>query len=208
MNPAAHQVYLNPALRSGLADVSPLAAHRLELVVGERERLVVAESVVAVSGPHLLGDAALLRKILTKRLLNDGSQRATLPGRLRTSPIAESALSCISVGVDPGRARENILSRSRRCSWSPTTNRADKSSTWNDRCMRARQGSYTAYSLGCAIVWAVIMAVLIASRSREKFRTVLPVFGGWWIGWTSATIARYVYPPPKSRPPWARDRRS
>jgi hypothetical protein len=23
------------------------------------------------------------------------------------------------------------------------------------------------------------------------------VFGGWWIGWLSATIARAVYPPPK-----------
>jgi hypothetical protein len=28
----------------------------------------------------------------------------------------------------------------------------------------------------------------------------LPVFGGWWMGWTSATIARYIYPPSKSGP--------
>jgi hypothetical protein len=27
------------------------------------------------------------------------------------------------------------------------------------------------------------------------------VFGGWVIGWTSATIARYIYPPPKTRRP-------
>jgi hypothetical protein len=26
-------------------------------------------------------------------------------------------------------------------------------------------------------------------------------FAGWVLGWTSATIARYVYPPPKSRGP-------
>ena len=42
-------------------------------------------------------------------------------------------------------------------------------------------------------------------RSRqEKFRTLLPVFGGWWMGWTSATIARYVYPPTQSAPPLGR----
>jgi hypothetical protein len=26
-------------------------------------------------------------------------------------------------------------------------------------------------------------------------------FAGWVLGWTSATIARYVYPPPKRRGP-------
>jgi hypothetical protein len=70
--------------------------------------------------------------------------------------------------------------------------------------MNARPGSYTHYSVGCAVVWAVILGV-VAARDREKFRSILPVFGGWWIGWTSATIARYVYPSPKSRPPWASD---
>jgi hypothetical protein len=73
--------------------------------------------------------------------------------------------------------------------------------------MNARPESYTAYSVGCAVVWAVILGA-VAARDKEKFRTILPVFGGWWMGWTSATIARYGYPPPKSRPPWARDRRS
>jgi hypothetical protein len=28
---------------------------------------------------------------------------------------------------------------------------------------------------------------------------ILLVFAGWAIGWLSATIARVVYPPPKSR---------
>jgi hypothetical protein len=48
-------------------------------------------------------------------------------------------------------------------------------------------------------VWAVILGV-VAARDKEKFRTILPVFGGWWMGWTSATIARDVYPPPKAAP--------
>ena len=64
--------------------------------------------------------------------------------------------------------------------------------------MKARPGSYTAYSVGCAVVWAVILGV-VAARDTEKFRTILPVFGGWWMGWTSATIARYVHPPPRPR---------
>lgn len=63
--------------------------------------------------------------------------------------------------------------------------------------MRDRRGTYTAYSLGCAIVWAVLLAVAAMAKT-DKLRTILLVFGGWWLGWTSATIARYVYPPPKS----------
>ncbi|MGH9291960.1 MAG: hypothetical protein ACRDZ6_04160 [Acidimicrobiales bacterium] len=62
--------------------------------------------------------------------------------------------------------------------------------------MRDRPGSYATYGIGCAIVWAVIL--LAAKGKADKLRTIWPVFGGWWIGWTSATIARSVYPPPKS----------
>ena len=57
---------------------------------------------------------------------------------------------------------------------------------------------YAAYSVGCAIVWVVILASLVASGRKDRLRAILPVFGGWWMGWTSATIARYGYPPPKS----------
>jgi threonine/homoserine/homoserine lactone efflux protein len=65
--------------------------------------------------------------------------------------------------------------------------------------VRRRRQSYTAYSIGCGIVWAAILGVLAALNQKEKLRRILPVFGGWWMGWTSATIARYVYPPPRSR---------
>lgn len=77
--------------------------------------------------------------------------------------------------------------------------------TWNDGTMRVPPKSYTAYSVGCGVVWAVIMGVLAAGRDKEGLRRVLPVFGGWWMGWTSATIARWVYPPPTSRPPSERE---
>ena len=63
--------------------------------------------------------------------------------------------------------------------------------------MKRRFHNYTAYSVGCAIVWAVILAgVLSTADSVTRHKFVL-VFAGWVIGWLSATIARSVYPPPK-----------
>lgn len=67
--------------------------------------------------------------------------------------------------------------------------------------MEMRRRSYTAYGIGCAFVWAAILGVLAALGEKEKLRRILPVFGGWWAGWTSASIARFVHPRPESRPP-------
>jgi hypothetical protein len=67
--------------------------------------------------------------------------------------------------------------------------------------MRAHLNSYTAYSIGCGVVWAAILAVVEATAETGKKHDVLLLFAGWVIGWFSATIARYVYPPPKSRRP-------
>lgn len=63
--------------------------------------------------------------------------------------------------------------------------------------MRRRLHTYTAYSIGCAIVWAVLLAIVAATAKADRRDTILLVFAGWVLGWTSATIARYVYPPPK-----------
>ncbi|MCW2652915.1 MAG: hypothetical protein QOE41_4838 [Mycobacterium sp.] len=65
--------------------------------------------------------------------------------------------------------------------------------------MKRRLSTYTAYSIGCALVWAIILAVVFASTSDAVKHTFVLVFGGWVIGWLSATVARVVYPPPKSR---------
>ena len=62
--------------------------------------------------------------------------------------------------------------------------------------MRQRLRTYTAYSVGCAIAWAILLAAVAALDSRHVLRIVAVVFAGWWIGWISATIARAVYPPP------------
>jgi hypothetical protein len=72
---------------------------------------------------------------------------------------------------------------------------------WDDPGMRLRLRTYTAYSVGCAFVWAVILVIAASAGTNQTLHTLLLVFGGWVIGWTSATIARYVYPPPRSRQP-------
>lgn len=59
--------------------------------------------------------------------------------------------------------------------------------------------SYTAYSIGFFAVWAVLFAILAATASPKTLGYVLAIFGGTVIGWTSATIARVTYPPPKKR---------
>jgi hypothetical protein len=56
--------------------------------------------------------------------------------------------------------------------------------------------NYWAYSIGCGIAWAVLLALgLTIWRSRGPF--ILLVFVGYFICWVSGTIARYTYPPPK-----------
>ena len=65
--------------------------------------------------------------------------------------------------------------------------------------MTQRLNSYTAYSVGCAVVWAVILVAVAAAATTAKLHVFLLLFAGWTIGWASATIARYVYPPPKRR---------
>jgi membrane protein DedA with SNARE-associated domain len=63
--------------------------------------------------------------------------------------------------------------------------------------MRDRLKTYTAYSIASAIVWIVLIAIGVATGKTSTQHTVLFVILGWAIGWTSATIARYIYPPPK-----------
>lgn len=56
---------------------------------------------------------------------------------------------------------------------------------------------YARYSIGCAVAWAIVWAT-VGRRSEVRPRLLL-FFVGWVAGWTSATIARYVYPPPAGR---------
>jgi hypothetical protein len=60
-----------------------------------------------------------------------------------------------------------------------------------------RTRSYTTYSVAVWVVWAVLLIVVATVDPPDTVHNVLLVFGGFAIGWTSATIARVVYPPPK-----------
>jgi hypothetical protein len=68
---------------------------------------------------------------------------------------------------------------------------------WHTGWMGLRHRSYTTYSIGCAVVWAAILAVAAAGATHVTLHTLLLVFGGWAIAWVSGTIARYVYRPPQ-----------
>ncbi len=72
--------------------------------------------------------------------------------------------------------------------------------------MRPRLNTYTGYSVGCAGVWAAILAIGQRRLDPETRSMLRLVCGGWWMGWTSATIARIGYPPPKGLTPRAERR--
>ena len=61
--------------------------------------------------------------------------------------------------------------------------------------------NYWVYSIGLAIVWAVILGVIATGTHKSSLHTFLFFFAGFVIAWVSGTIARYVYPPPKK---WSR----
>jgi hypothetical protein len=67
--------------------------------------------------------------------------------------------------------------------------------------MRTHRNSYTGYSIGCAGVWGVILLLARRRLDSQTWNTLRLVCSGWWMGWTSATIARIGYPPPKQLTP-------
>jgi hypothetical protein len=62
--------------------------------------------------------------------------------------------------------------------------------------MKARRNTYTGYSIGVGIAWAVRLVLVWRFAPADKRKSNILVFLGFVIGWTSATIARQVYPPP------------
>ena len=63
--------------------------------------------------------------------------------------------------------------------------------------------TYTRYSIGCAAVWAVILAVGRRRLDSQTWKSLRLGCAGWWSGWTSATIARAGFPPPRKLTPRA-----
>lgn len=68
--------------------------------------------------------------------------------------------------------------------------------------MKVLLRTYTAYNIGCAVVLAVALVVVVAADgSTDTRHALILLFVGWVIGWLSATIAGAVYLLPKSRQP-------
>jgi hypothetical protein len=63
--------------------------------------------------------------------------------------------------------------------------------------MNARIRTYTASSAEVGIVWALLLVLASLLDPAGRRNRLFLVFPGFVIGWLSAAIARYVYPPPK-----------
>lgn len=70
----------------------------------------------------------------------------------------------------------------------------------------ARVRTYTGYGVSCAGVWALILAAGKRWADPEDWLRLRATCAGWWMGWTSATIARAVYPPSRQLDPRAERR--
>ena len=51
--------------------------------------------------------------------------------------------------------------------------------------------------MGLAAAWAVVLVLTQVIEGADGLQKALPVCAGFWIGWISTTVARYIYPPPK-----------
>jgi hypothetical protein len=69
------------------------------------------------------------------------------------------------------------------------------------RRLRKHSNTYAGYSIACAVVWAIVLGAVWVGADNATRHTFAVFSGGWAIGWLSATIARFVYPPPKPRKP-------
>jgi hypothetical protein len=68
--------------------------------------------------------------------------------------------------------------------------RSSSPSTPRCRAALPKYRNYCAYSIGCFIVWAIILTVRVVFwGGSSTTHTVLSVFAGWCIAWISTTIA-------------------
>ncbi len=72
--------------------------------------------------------------------------------------------------------------------------------------MRQRFRTYKAYSIGTGIVWGVVLVVAWLIDPSSTLDTFWLVSLGFFLGWLSATIARVMFPPPKTY--WSRPARA
>ena len=57
-----------------------------------------------------------------------------------------------------------------------------------------KQRNYWVYSIGCFLVWGILLVLAAAKAKNGTFHNVLLVFAGWTLCWVSATMARLRIP--------------
>jgi hypothetical protein len=127
---------------------------------------------------------------------------------IRPPPLRSGSRDC-RPAHDPAPASRNVdvgepplaLSESRAESDRDAISMRGSPSAMSRSSMRTETNSYTTYSIGCAGVWGVILLVGRRRLDAQTWNTLRLVCSGWWMGWTSATIARVGYPPPKQLTP-------
>ena len=66
--------------------------------------------------------------------------------------------------------------------------------------MHPRLRTYTTYSIATAVAWTIVI-VVAGGLDPAKATVVRRTFMGFALGWLAATIARYLYPPPRKYRP-------
>ena len=63
--------------------------------------------------------------------------------------------------------------------------------------MNIRRKSYRAYSVALLVSWAIALILIWWIKGDAGLESAFKLCMGFFLGWLSATIARYVYPKEK-----------
>jgi hypothetical protein len=129
------------------------------------------------------------------------SAGGSAPGFRRARPAAAALLGALAtLDSGPGLAVEPFSGdRQRRKlefwpEWMPDPEMTPPTLT----AITSRlNNTYTGYSIGCAAVWAVLLATGRGLLDAKRWDMLRLGAAGWWTGWLSASIARVGFPPPR-----------
>lgn len=58
--------------------------------------------------------------------------------------------------------------------------------------MKNLRDSWGVYGAGVVVAWVIVLLLFRSVKGPGEFHTILPVFGGFVIGWSSATIKHFL----------------
>lgn len=66
------------------------------------------------------------------------------------------------------------------------------SGKWYDKDMNKMSRSWTIYSVGLFVVWAILFLVIWLAHGTAMLQELSLVFAGYVLGWLSATIKHFL----------------